>query len=143
MDLHVSGVRSDQLRDDSDFPAHYPLKSTTLKVKIEENSGGMSHAIHKNKCIRFRNRRTGRECKNRLGQIITQIPGKSEEFLMIELEDNCRLYFGGNQDGPTAYVKVEVFGSLSDEYSLYADQGYLRHAGRRAADSPEQSVCEL
>ena len=47
MDLHVSGVRSDQLRDDSDFPAHYPLKSTTLKVKIEENSGGMSHAIHK------------------------------------------------------------------------------------------------
>lgn len=56
--------------------------------------------------------------KNRLGQIITQIPGKSEEFLMIELEDNCRLYFGGNQDGPTAYVKVEVFGSLSDEYSL-------------------------
>ena len=36
---------------------------------------------------------------------------------------------------PTAYVKVEVFGSLSDEYSLMLTKGYLRHAGRRAADS--------
>ncbi len=56
--------------------------------------------------------------KSRFGQIISLIPGKSEAFLMVDLQDNCSLYFGGNQDGPTAYVKVEVFGSLSDEYSL-------------------------
>lgn len=53
--------------------------------------------------------------KEELGRIIELIPGKSETFLMVQLLDDCELYFGGNQDGETAYVKVESFGSISDE----------------------------
>lgn len=37
--------------------------------------------------------------------------GKSEDGLMIQIEDECKLYLAGNQDGETAYVKVEYMGT--------------------------------
>ena len=49
--------------------------------------------------------------KVRLGQAITCFPGKSESFLMLDFEDNCRLYFRG-EPGPAAFIEVKVFGSL-------------------------------
>ena len=48
--------------------------------------------------------------KSRLGEAIRLIPGKSESWLMVGLEDNYRLYFKGNQDAPAAFVQVEVYG---------------------------------
>lgn len=54
--------------------------------------------------------------KSELGKIIEIIPGKTESWLMVDLEDNCRLYFKGNQEAATAYVKVEVFGQVEREY---------------------------
>lgn len=49
--------------------------------------------------------------KEKLGQAIACIPGKSEDWLMLEFEDQCCLYFKGNQDGPTAFIEVKIFGS--------------------------------
>ena len=49
--------------------------------------------------------------KTRLGQAITCFPGKTESFLMLDFEDNCRLYFRG-EAGPAAFIEVKVFGSL-------------------------------
>lgn len=48
--------------------------------------------------------------KSALGQAITAIPGKSENWLMVEIEPERKLYFKGT-DAPAAMVEVSVFGS--------------------------------
>lgn len=49
--------------------------------------------------------------KTELGKAITLLPGKSEGYLMVNIEDGCHLYFQGNQTAPTAMCEVSVFGS--------------------------------
>lgn len=51
--------------------------------------------------------------KTKLGQAISLIPGKSEHWLMVGFEDEYDLYFQGNQNGPTAFVEVKIFGKAS------------------------------
>ena len=53
--------------------------------------------------------------KAKLGEAISLIPGKSENWLMVGFEDSYDLYFQGNQDGETAFVEVKVFGSASPD----------------------------
>ena len=53
--------------------------------------------------------------KAKLGEIISLIPGKSENWLMVGFEDSSDLYFQGNQDGPTAFVEVKVYGGASPD----------------------------
>lgn len=53
--------------------------------------------------------------KAKLGQAITLVPGKSENWLMVGFEDSYDLYFQGNQDGPTAFVEVKVYGGASPD----------------------------
>ncbi|MCI8781084.1 MAG: hypothetical protein HFH70_10450 [Lachnospiraceae bacterium] len=53
--------------------------------------------------------------KAKLGEAISLIPGKSENWLMVGFEDLYDLYFQGNQDGETAFVEVKVFGSASPD----------------------------
>ena len=53
--------------------------------------------------------------KAELGKAIALIPGKSEGSLMVQFTDNCRLWFGGAQDGPIAMVNVMLYGSASGE----------------------------
>lgn len=48
--------------------------------------------------------------KSALGQAITAVPGKSENWLMVEIEPERKLYFKGT-DAPAAMVEVSVFGS--------------------------------
>lgn len=50
--------------------------------------------------------------KDKLGQAISIIPGKSENWLMIELADECDLYFQGSNAQPAAFIEVKVFGSI-------------------------------
>lgn len=51
--------------------------------------------------------------KTRLGQAISIIPGKSENWLMVGFEDNYDLYFQGNKRRDTAFVEVKIFGHAS------------------------------
>ena len=53
--------------------------------------------------------------KAKLGLAITLVPGKSENWLMVGFEDSYDLYFQGNQDGPTAFVEVKVYGGASPD----------------------------
>ena len=53
--------------------------------------------------------------KSKLGQAISLIPGKSEQWLMVGFEDSYDLYFQGNQDAPTAFVEVKVYGGATPE----------------------------
>ena len=51
-----------------------------------------------------------KELKTRLGQAISIIPGKSENWLMTGFEDDYHLYFRGDNSEPIAYIEVRLFG---------------------------------
>lgn len=53
--------------------------------------------------------------KEKLGSAIAMIPGKSEDWLMLELADKCNLYFGGTNAQPSAMIEIKVFGSLPED----------------------------
>lgn len=60
--------------------------------------------------------------KAALGEIITEIPGKTEGSLMIQFKDNCRLWHSGENGSPIAVVNVMLYGSASKEaYKSFAD----------------------
>ena len=48
--------------------------------------------------------------KERLGKAISLIPGKSENWLMVGIQDNYHLYFRGDNSPPIAFVEVKLFG---------------------------------
>lgn len=51
--------------------------------------------------------------KEKFGKAIELLPGKSETFLMLSFDGDCRLWFGGNNDTPIAYVEVKIFGKAA------------------------------
>ena len=51
--------------------------------------------------------------KEKFGRAISLLPGKTENWLMLGFEDNCRLYFRGNKDEPAAFVEVKVYGAAN------------------------------
>lgn len=52
--------------------------------------------------------------KEKLGSAIAMIPGKSEEWLMLEFADNCDLYFRDSKAQPSAMIEIKVFGSIPE-----------------------------
>ena len=56
----------------------------------------------------------GDTVKEKLGQAITAIPGKSSGWLMQEIEDSCRLAFGGDHRQPCAMINVMLYGSAPE-----------------------------
>lgn len=52
--------------------------------------------------------------KAKLGQAISLIPGKSENWLMVGFEDNYSLYFKGKNNTKMAFIEVKIFGRASD-----------------------------
>lgn len=52
--------------------------------------------------------------KDGLGQAISCIPGKSEEWLMVSVEDGCQMFFGGKGGRPIAMVEVKILGNAVD-----------------------------
>ena len=60
------------------------------------------------------------QIKSSLGKSISLLPGKSETWLMIEIEHNQLMYFKGSNN-PCAMVKVDLYGSSSkDNYNKLA-----------------------
>lgn len=47
--------------------------------------------------------------KTAFGAEIATIPGKSEAWLMVKIEQNCKLYFQGT-DAPAAIAEVSIYG---------------------------------
>ena len=44
------------------------------------------------------------------GEAISLLPGKSEQWLMLQFEENCRLWFRGQNENAQAFVQVQAFG---------------------------------
>ena len=53
------------------------------------------------------------QLKERLGQAISILPGKSESWLMTGFEDEYHLYFRGDNSQPVAFIEVSVYGSTN------------------------------
>ena len=51
-----------------------------------------------------------KKLKERLGQAISIIPGKSEQWLMTGFQDNYHLYFRSDNSQPAAFIEVQIFG---------------------------------
>ncbi len=54
-----------------------------------------------------------KELKERLGQAIAIIPGKSESWLMVDLADGQDMYFRGDGSEPTAFIAVNIYGDAN------------------------------
>lgn len=50
-----------------------------------------------------------------IGNAVSLLPGMKAEYLMIRLEDNCRLFFGGK--GACAFVEIDRFGAIPEDAS--------------------------
>lgn len=84
--------------------------------------------------------------KSALGKAISIIPGKSESWLMVEIEPERKLYFKGS-DEPAAMVEVSVFGSsdpssfakltneiciiMNSELSIDSSRTYVKYEATR------------
>lgn len=52
--------------------------------------------------------------KERMGDAIEKIPGKTESWLMLSFRDNAAMYFKGT-DAPCAICQVKLFGGSATE----------------------------
>ena len=50
------------------------------------------------------------EIKTALGQIIAEIPGKTENWLMLGFSEGVPMYFRGDDSADSAYVEVSILG---------------------------------
>lgn len=60
------------------------------------------------------NQETEKSLSAQLGQAISLLPGKSESWLMLQFEDNCHLYFKGDNQKALAFVNVKLFGASTN-----------------------------
>lgn len=74
-----------------------------------------------------------------------ELVGKSESWLMLNFEDDCKMYFKGESSSPIAFVDVSVFGKSTDEgcenmtkeicsvlnrvLAIPADKVYVKYSG--------------
>ena len=54
--------------------------------------------------------------KSKLGEIISEIPGKSEEWLMVGFKDDHTLFFRGDKKETAAFVEIKIFGTADRKY---------------------------
>ena len=93
------------------------------------------------------NKAISKECeikiKSKLGEAIRLI-GKTESWLMINFEDNQKMYFRGDNTAPIAFVGVDLYGKagenaynsmteavtqiLNEELDIEADKIYVKYS---------------
>ena len=61
--------------------------------------------------------------KEAFAKAIEIIPGKSEQWLMLNTVGDCNMSFRGDMDTPCAMIKVEIFGKAKDgEYDRLTEE---------------------
>lgn len=83
------------------------------------------------------------ELKAQLGSAIALFPGKSESWLMCNIDDGKAMYFQG-KGGDCAFVEVKLFGAVSagaadkftaemcnimEKYGIPSERVYVRYEG--------------
>lgn len=78
------------------------------------------------------------EIKCAMGKAITAIPGKTEEYLMVCVEDAQNIWFAGNNSSPSVYVNVKILGKAKAE-DYFRMTGVLCEAFKRLLEiSPDR-----
>lgn len=62
------------------------------------------------------NESTRNRLKVFIGDLINEIPGKSEEYLMVRFCDDELLYFKGEQKDSAAIIEVKILGNVEIRY---------------------------
>ena len=71
-----------------------------------------------------------------MGKAIGLVPGKSEEYLLLEFEVNCRLWLRGNNDEPVAYIEAALFGNeMHYGYAAFTEEAFTRHYHNGSAEA--------
>ncbi len=55
------------------------------------------------------------QLKQGFGTAIECIPGKSESWLMVNIEDSKNIFFKGNADSDSAFLSVSIFGKANSK----------------------------
>ena len=82
-------------------------------LKIKERGDDMPHIQVNATCPIDREQE--QQLIAQIGDAISLLPGMKAEYLMIRLEDDCRLFFGGT--GSCAFVEIDRFGRIPEEAS--------------------------
>ena len=77
--------------------------------------------------------------KSELGKIISVIPGKSESWLMVGINDDYRLYFKGEKKEKAAFVEVKIYGS-ADKSAKDKVTSLICSLYEKELDIPKDSV---
>ena len=78
------------------------------------------------------------ELKTGLGKYIELLPGKSENWLMVEIDDDKELYFKGSKE-PAAMIEVKMFGG-ANQNSL---ENFTREVTKFASSQLEVSSSRI
>ncbi len=63
------------------------------------------------------------ELKSALGKAITAIPGKTETYLMVCIEDDQKIWLAGDNTSPKVFYDVRILGKAqSEDYSRMTDE---------------------
>ena len=54
------------------------------------------------------------DLKAAFGEAISLIPGKSERWLMVKLDGECKMFLAGDNQDDVAMVEIDIFGSATD-----------------------------
>ena len=52
--------------------------------------------------------------KAAFGEAIELIPGKSERWLMVKLDSECKMFLAGDDTDDIAMVEIDIFGKTTD-----------------------------
>lgn len=77
------------------------------------------------------------EIENKLSDAISLIPGKSDRYLMLAVEDNISMMFHRDTDSGIAMVEVKIFGSSTKEHYTKLTQRICEVLDEEAGISPD------
>ena len=72
---------------------------------------GSVNAVYHFACQPSHQPRAGSGAKGSDGESHRAGAGKSEEYLLLGFEDNCRLWLRGDDSEPIAYIEANIFGN--------------------------------
>ena len=55
--------------------------------------------------------------KSKMGEAL-RLMGKTEDWLMLEFNDNAKMFFKGNGNNPIAFLDVKVLGSVNNSDAM-------------------------